>query len=143
MIVTNVKQALLNQFNLQNRIAPAVFLKDVDFLTPEIWLQGECNSRVVIQAATNNNDFGGQQTLYFNRRRIEDDLREVKVPGKPGDYTRYHQVLNVLRERLGVPVWESEYLDKAQSGSTFTINVTTVSMAYMPGSSVTLQFEEE
>ena len=142
MITTNVKQSLLNQFNLENRITPPVQMADVDFLVPEVWLQGACNSRVVIQGSTTSNDFGGQDTLYFIRRRIESDLLDIKVPGKPSDYRRYFDVLKVLREKLGLPLQDSEYLDKAFSGSVFRIDVTTVSMAYLPGGSITLQFEE-
>jgi hypothetical protein len=142
MITTNVKQSLLNQFNLANRISPPIQMTDVNFLTPEIWLQGLCNSRVVIQAAATSNEFAGQETLYFIRRRIEEDLVDVKVPGKPSDYRRYYDVLKVLREKLGLPLQESEYLDKAFSANVFQIDVTTVSMAYLPGGSITLQFEE-
>lgn len=142
MITTNVKQSLLNQFNLENRISPPVQLTDVDFLVPEIWLQGACNSRVVIQGSVASDEFGGQETIFFVRRRIEADLLDVKVPGKPSDYRRYFDVLRVLREKLGLPLQESEYLDKAFAGPVFKIDVTTVSMAYLPGGSVTLQFEE-
>lgn len=142
MITTNVKQALLNQFNVDNHIGPPIQMDDVDFLVPEIWLQGLCNSRVKIQGSATSNDFGGQDTIYFIRRRIEADLLDVKVPGKPSDYRRYYDVLRVLRDKLGLPLHESEYLDKAFAGSVFKIDVTTVSMAYMPGGSITLQFEE-
>ena len=142
MITTNVKQALLNQFNSDNRISPPVRMSDIDFLVPEIWLQGICNSRVKIQGSASSNDFGGQDTIFYIRRRIEADLLDVKVPGKPSDYRRYYDVLRVLREKLGIPLYESEYLDKAFSGSTFKIDVTPVSMAYLPGGSITLQFEE-
>lgn len=142
MIVSNVKQALLNQFNLQNRISPPVLLPDVDFLVPEIWLQGECNSRVVIQGSSASNEFGGQQTLYFKRRRIEDDLRGVKIPGSPSDYTRLYQVFKVLREKMGIPLQDSEFLDRGVAGPTLKIDVTTVSMAYLPGSSITLEYEK-
>lgn len=142
MIVTNVKQALLNHFNVDNRIHPPVQLTDVDFLVPEIWLQGQCNSRVVIQGSAASNEFGGAQTLFFNRRRIEEDLEGVKIPGKPSDYTRFYQVLKVLRDKLGIPVQDAEYLDRAVSGPTVKIDVTVTSMAYMPGSSITLEYED-
>jgi hypothetical protein len=140
MLVTNVKRALLSQFNAQNQINPPVKMEDVDFLVPEIWLQGECNSRVGIRGALLSNEFGGDQTLYFNRRRIEQDLLGVRIPGKPSDYSRRYQVFKVLREQLGVPLMDSEFLDAPHTGNSFTINVTTTSMAYMPGSSVTLEF---
>lgn len=142
MQVTNVKRALLNQFSLQNQIEPPVRPEDVDFLVPEIWLQNGCNSRVVIQASAASNNFAGNRTLYFNRRRIEEDLLGVKIPGKRTDYTRFYQVLSVLRDKLGVPLQNEEFLDRAISGTTVQINVTTTSMAYIPGSSITLEYEE-
>lgn len=142
MIVTNVKRSLLNQFNLANNIVPAVMLEDIDWLSPEIWLQGQCNSRVTIKASVNSNEFSGQETLFFNRRKVNEDLQHVKIPGKATDYTRTYQILTVLREQLGIPVQNEEYLDRPFSGSVFTLDVTTISMAYLPGSSVTLEFEE-
>ena len=140
MLVTNVKRALLSHFNEKNRINPPVKMEDVDFLVPEIWLQGDCNSRVGIRGAVLSTEFGGDRTLYFNRRRIEEDLLGVRIPGKPSDYSRRYQIFKVLREQLGIPLQDSEYLDAAHTGNSFTINVTTTSMAYMPGSSVTLEF---
>lgn len=142
MLVTDVKRALLSKYSSDNRINPPVKVSDVNFLVPEIWLQNQCNSRVVIQAAAASNSFSGQQTLYFNRRSIAADLSNVKIPGKPSDYTRLYQVLKVLRERLGVPVQDTEFLDRAINGTTLTIDTPVTSMAYLPGSSVTLSYEK-
>lgn len=142
MIVTNVKRVLLNAFNIANHITPAVQMDDIDWLTPEVWLQGSCNSRVTIQTSAAATEYNGSETLYFNRRKAEEDLRGVKIPGKATDYTRVYQILTAMREILGIPVQNNEYLDQPFSGNTFTLNVTTISMAYLPGSSITLEFEE-
>lgn len=140
MVITNVKQALLTKFNTDNKVKPAISLADVNWTTPEIWIQGQCNSRVNIVASANSENFGGVQTIYFNRRQIADDLKEVKIPGKSNDYTRLHEVLTVLREQLGVPVMNNEFLDKAISGETVTLNTTTSCMAYLPAGVVTLEY---
>lgn len=142
MLITNVKRALLNQFNIDNNISPPVGLNDVDWLSPEIWLQGDCNTRVGIQGAVLSENYSGGVTLYYNRRSATADLRGVKIPGKASDYTRTYQIYKVLREQLGIPVWESEYLDQPFTGDTFTLSVTTISMGYLPGLDITLPFAE-
>lgn len=140
MIITNIKQALLNHFNSDNRVSPPIKLTDVNFLTPEVLIQGDCNTKVTFQATSNSDNWGGTKTIYYNRRRIQDDLQNVKIPGKPGDYKTLYQVLKVLREKLGVPVYDVEFLDKSISGSTVTIEVNFSSMAYLPNSIVTLPY---
>lgn len=140
MVITNVKQAILTAFNIANKVKPAVTLNDVNWSAPEVWLQGACNSRVNIVSKVGSDNFGGTQTVYFTRRRIEDDLKEVKIPGKASDYTRLFQVLAVLREQLGIPLMESEFADRAISGSTVTISTTPICMAYLPAGVITLEY---
>lgn len=140
LVTTNAKSALLKHFNVSNRIHPNVELSDVTWGPPEIWLQGECNSRIEIRAAAASNGFAGTETIYFKRRRIEDDLRGVRIPGKPDDYVRFFDVLKVLREKMGIPLLNDEFLDRNLVGSTVKIDVTAVSMAYIPGGSVTLTY---
>lgn len=142
MLITNVKRAVLNQFNLSNNIVPQVNVDDVNFLVPEIWLQGECNTRVAVQAATSSVNFAGGVTLNYNRRRADLDLRGVKIPGRATDYTRTYQIYAVLREKLGVPVVDTEYLDQPFNGTVFNLVITPVSLAYLPGFNITLPFAE-
>lgn len=142
MLVVNVKQSLLTEFNRLNKVKPAVQPDDVNFSTPEVWLQGQCNSRVNIVAKADNESFGGVQTLYFIRRRLSQDLRGIKVPGKSSDYARFYDVLRVLREQMGVPLQESEFLDRAISGPTVNIATTPSCMAYLPSDQITLEYTE-
>lgn len=141
MIVTNVKAALLAAYNKANNIKPAVTLDDINWGVPEVWLQGQCNSRILLTASANSANFGGTQTLYYTRRRINEELFGVKIPGKPGDYARLHDVIKVLREKLGVPLYENEINDRAIAGSTVTIDTTVACLAYLPAGSITLEYQ--
>lgn len=141
MIVTNVKQAILIQFNLDNSVLPPIKEEDVNWLVPEIWLQGDCNTRIVMQASTLSDNYGGSVVLYYNRRRVDLDLHGVKIPGRATDYTRNYQIYAALRDQLGVPVHDVEYPDQPFSGDVFNLVVTPVSMAYLPGFDITLEFQ--
>lgn len=141
MLVTNVKRALLNQFNQLNNIVPPIQETDVDWLVPEIWLQGDCNTRVGIQGSVLSANYGGAATLYFNRRNASLDLRGVKIPGRATDYTTTFEIYTALREQLGVPVMNSEFLDKPFTGTSFNLVITPVSMAYLPGLDINLPFQ--
>lgn len=142
MVITNIKQALLNGFNQQNKVKPPVQLTDVNWSSPEIFLQGQCNSRINIVAKTTSDNFEGSRTIYYTRRRISDDLKGIKIPGKSSDYTRFYEVLAVLRTKLGVPVFENEYLDRPISGPTVNIATTPVCLAYLPADQITLEYTE-
>jgi len=142
MLVVNVKQSLLTEFNRSNKVKPAIQPSDVNFSVPEVWLQGKCNTRINITAKVDNESFGGSQTLYYVRRRLSEDLRGIKVPGKSSDYTRFYEVLKVLREQMGVPLQESEFLDRAISGSTVNIATTPSCLAYLPSDQITLEYTE-
>lgn len=142
MLVVNVKQSLLTQFNQLNKVKPALQPDDVNFSVPEIWLQGRCNSRINIVAKASSEAFGGTQTLYYIRRRLSEDLRGIKVPGKSSDYKRFYEVLRVLRETMGVPLYENEFLDRNISGSTVNIATTPACIAYLPSDQITLEYSE-
>lgn len=142
MVTVDVKQSLLIEFNRLNKVKPPVGLDDVNFSIPEVWLQGACNSRIRIVAKIDSDNFGGEQTLYYIRRRLSEDLRGIKVPGKSSDYTRFYEVLAVLRETMGVPLYESEFLDRNISGSTINIATTPSCVAYLPSDQITLEYAE-
>lgn len=143
MLTVDVKQSLLSEFNRLNKVKPILQLGDVNFSVPEIWLQGQCNSRINIVAKADNVNFGGVQTLYYSRRRLSDDLKGIKIPGKSSDYTRFYEVLRVLRETMGVPLYENEFLDRNISGSTVNIATTPSCVGYLPADQITLEYSEK
>lgn len=142
MITVNVKQSLLNAFNKQNKVNPPIRLDDINWTAPEIFLQGQCNTRITMVAKDNSTDFSGAQTLYYKRRWIGDDLKDIKIPGKSSDYTRLYEILSVLRNKMGVPLYENEFLDRAISGDTVTIITTTICSAYLPADQIILGYSE-
>lgn len=142
MVTVDVKQSLLIEFNRLNKVKPVVAVADINFGTPEVFLQGQCNSRIKLVAKTDAENFGGSQTVYYIRRRMSDDLRLIKIPGKSTDYTRLYEVLKVLREKLGVPLYDNEFLDRAITGSTLNIATTPSCIAYLPADQITLEYAE-
>lgn len=143
MLVNNIKVALLKAYNKTNRMAPALTMADVLWVNVEIWIQGDCNSRVNIVAANNSVNFSGTETIYFNRRKISDDLKGLKIPGRRTDYTGLKSVIKVLRDKCGVPLDPADFLDAAiPATGKLTIQPTTICMAYFPTDSVALDFEK-
>lgn len=142
MLIVNVKQALLTAFNLQNKVKPPVSMNDINWSTPEVFIQGQCNTRIRMVARSSSNSFGGEQTLYYVRRRLSEELRGIKVPGKSSDYARFYDVLAVLRDTMGVPVFDNEFLDRTITGPTVTITTTVSSVAYLPADQITLEYAE-
>lgn len=142
MLTVDVKQSLLIEFNKLNKTKPPVTVDDVFFGVPEVWLQGECNSRIKIVARSNSDNYGGEQTVYFIRRRISQDLMGIKIPGKASDYSRLYDVLAVLRDTMGVPLQDREFADRAISGTTVNIATTPSCLAYLPADQITLEYSE-
>lgn len=143
MLVNNVKEALLVKFNKENKIYPYATIADITWTDIEIWLQGNCNSRVTLVANAGSVNFTGRKTINFNRRDIAKDLKGLKIPGKRSNYTTLHSVINVLHDKCGVPLRTTEFLDTALPASgPITIQPTTICMAYMPTTSIALEFAE-
>lgn len=143
MLVNNVKETLLVKFNKDNAIFPYLTMEDVTWTNIEIWLQGQCNSRVTITAIGNSVNFSGSKVLNFNRRDIAVDLKGLKIPGKRKDYTTLYQIITALHDKCGVPLVTSEFINLGLPASgPITIQPTTTCMAYMPTTSIALEFAE-
>lgn len=143
MLVNEIKRALLVNFNQINKISPPIMVTDVVWVNIEIWLQGDCNSRVTMVSSANSETAKGTRVLNFNRRDIAVDLKGLKIPGKRQDYTTLFSVIKALHDKCGVPLDTSEFIDKPLPASgPITIQPTTVCMAYMPTTSIDLEFAE-
>ncbi|MOA47050.1 hypothetical protein D3C78_1696430 [compost metagenome] len=114
----------------------------MDWTNIEIWLQGECNSRATIRVRLAAKNHTGQQTLYFNRYRIDLALKGLKIPGKRSDYGSIHDVIRALRDKVGLPMDTDEYADGPLVGNTVTLLPTIRSLAYFPTSSIVLTYAE-
>lgn len=142
MHVANMRTKLLQQFSIQNKLDPAIRPEDVIWTNIEIWLQNGNNSRATIQAVASSNHFKGQQTINFNRYRIEEVLHGVVIPGKRSDYTTIHDVVKALRDKVTAPVDTEEFLDGPLGGSTVVLKPTIRSMSFIPTSQIELSFAE-
>lgn len=143
MLVNNIKAALLVNFNKVNKLKPYLTLEGTLWLNNEVWLQGDCNSRVTVVARDSNTDFYGQKVIYYKRRLITEDLVGLKIPGKRSDYTGLKSVIKALHDKCGVPLDKDEFLDSViPTTGPVTIQPTTQCMAYLPSAAITLEFAE-
>ncbi|ARV76829.1 virion structural protein [Pseudomonas phage Phabio] len=143
MLINNIKAALVKSFNKANKLKPYLQLSEVVWVNVEIWLQGDCNSRATVVALDSNNDYEGRREIYFNRRDIGKDLIGQVIPGKRSDYTGLKSVIKALHDKCGIPLDVADFLDLPLPVSgPVTIQPTTICMAYLPTSSVTLNFAE-
>lgn len=143
MLVNNIKAALVANFNRANKLKPSLALDEVIWLNNEIWLQGECNSRVTILANANSYNYENRRTIYYVRRDIAVDLKGIKIPGKRSDYNGLKSVIRALHDKCGVPLDETTFVEEALPATgPVTIKPTTQCMAYLPTGTVKLDFAE-
>lgn len=141
MLVNNIKEALLVGFNRANKLQPYLTMEDVTWLNVEIFIQDDCNSRTTIVAKSASINFTGTKVINFSRRDIAVDLMGLKIPGKRSDYTGLKSVIKALHDKCGVPLSTDEFIDAALPATgPITIQPTTICMAYLPTTSIALQF---
>lgn len=142
MYLHDTKERLLTEFSALHGINPAIQLTDVDFINAGVWLQGQCNARVTIQAKTTSNRFKGSLPIFYNRYRIDEALKDVKLVGKPGDYANTTAVLKMLREVYGIVAYEEDFFFNTMSSGATSVTLTPRlnAIGWLPPYSVTLHF---
>ncbi len=109
MYIYDTRARLLTLFSKKYNIVPAIQVADVTFVGATTWLQGGCNARVTIQARPESLRFSGSVSINYNRWRIDQELRGLKIVAKPGDFTNTMEVLKVIRETYGIPVYDEDF----------------------------------
>jgi hypothetical protein len=142
MYLPDTKEKLLNEFSALHGIVPAIQIKDVDFVNAGVWLQNDCNARVTIQAKTTSTRIKGSQVVYYNRYRIDDALKDVKLVGKPGDYANTTEILEMLRSVYDIAVYDEDFffgtILPAATSVTLTPRINAIN--WLPPYPVTLHF---
>lgn len=115
------KGALLQAFNTTNKLNPPLRLEDVIYGGTGVWLQGLCNTRVTISARIGNGLLIGARTLFYNRRRADQVLLGMTVPGKPGDYPNTNAAVAALAEKYSASIYVEDFFNR-----TLTPDMTTV-----------------
>lgn len=98
------RQSLVAEFNRLNRLPQPLSVDDLTFGTPIVFLQGLCNSQIQITGRPTSINYKGTKTLYYNRRRLDDLLFGLKVPGRAVDYPNTRDVAAKLQEIYGLPI---------------------------------------
>lgn len=109
MYIYDTKKRILSLFSKKYNISPPIQVADVTFVGATTWLQGDCNSRVTIQSRPESIRFTGSISINYNRWRIDQELRGLTIVAKPGDYTNTRQVLQVIRDTYGIPVYDEDF----------------------------------
>lgn len=109
MYLYDTKEKLLVEFSRVHGIVPAIQVSEVTFTNAGVWLQGACNAKVTITALTDTPRFKGSSTIYYNRYRIDEELRDLVLPGKPGDYINTTEVTDMLRDVYGISLYDNDF----------------------------------
>lgn len=145
MFIFDTKEQLLTDFNKLYQVNPPIQLKDVQFVEAGVWLQNECNARVTITAAPTSDNFKGSSVVYYNRFRMDEELRDVRLPGTPGTYKNTYEVLTMLREVYGIPAYPEDFPNNAISATATTVSLTPrlTALAWQPPYAAVLQFDPQ
>lgn len=109
-----IKRDLLRAVNRTRPNRPHdLQLEDVTFGAPELFLQGNCNSRVRITAKDTSVVALGTAVIHYNRQRIDTFLKGVRVPGKSSDYASSQDVIQALADLYGFPLDPNDFVFSA------------------------------
>jgi hypothetical protein len=117
------RQSLAAEFNRLNKLPAPLSADDLTFGTPVVFLQGLCNTQIQITAKSTSINFKGTETVYYNRRRLDELLMGLKVPGKAADYPSTREVAAKMQAVYGVPFDQDDV-----TGVTVAPGATTVSL---------------
>lgn len=144
MYIFDTRERLLSSLSKLYDIVPPIQVKDVEFVGATVWLQGECNSRVTVRALPSSVDFTGSVSMNYNRWRVDEELRGLKIVAKPGDFTNTPQVLAVIRDTYGIPVYDTDFnnmsIGATDTGATLTPRPD--ALGWQPNFSVFIEYAE-
>jgi hypothetical protein len=142
MYLQDTKEKLLNEFSALHGIVPPIQVTDVDFVNAGVWLQNQCNARVTIQAKAGSNRIKGSLPIYYNRYRIDEALKDVKLIGKPGDYANTTAVLKMLSDVYDIVAYEEDFFFDTilPTATSVTLTPRINAIGWLPPHPVTLSF---
>lgn len=140
MLVKDIKARLLADFCIIKKIEPALKLTDVTWGEPEIWIEGDCNTRITITVKESNLNHKGSVTLYYKRQSIVDVLHGILIPGKQSDYNGLYDIIDILNTRVGIPIDRSEFFNTPINSDLVTLRPAAGAIAFIPSISTEIGF---
>lgn len=142
LLIETPKQALLRAINQNNSLQPPLKVSDVEFDTPEIWIQGNTNTRVRITMVDPRN-YHGSDWHYYPRVRIYDYFAGWSVPGSPGDYPDIRSAVVAMYTKYHLPLDPDDIVNGALSPSAqvVTLQGRNTNLMFVPNLTVQLPFE--
>jgi len=113
---------------------------DVSFGKPELFLQNLCNSRIKITALDSSIHFKNQGQFFYNRRRLDQYLKGIRVPGKPSDYSNTQQVVQALVDQYHLPLVPLEFTFASITGSTVELKPLDTCVGFFTNFTASLKF---
>lgn len=140
MLVKDIKARLLADFCVIKKIEPVLKLTDVIWGEPEIWIEGDCNTRITITVKESNLNHKGSLTLYYKRHSIADVLHGILIPGEYSDYNGLYDVIDVLNNKVGIPIDRREFFNTPITSDLITLRPTVGALAFIPSVSTEIGF---
>lgn len=100
----HTRQSLATEFNRLNKLPYPLSADDLMFGTPIVFLQGLCNTQIQLTVKPTSINYKGTKTVFYNRRRLDDLLFGLKVPGRAADYPTTREVVAKLQSFYGLPI---------------------------------------
>ena len=135
------KDALVRALNANNALVPPLKATEVTFGSPEVWLQGVTNTRILVTST--GNDYSGSDTHYYSRVRIYDHFAGHVIPGKASDYPTVRDAIVAFYNKYQLPYDPDDLVSGAVSpvATTVTLQGRTSSLMFVPNLTVVLPFE--
>lgn len=140
LYIESPKNALVRAINAGNSLSPPLDVTAVTFASPEVWIQGSTNTRILLTAS--NNDYTGSDTHYYNRVRIYDHFAGHTLPGKAADYPTLRDALVAFYNKYSLPYDPDDIVSYilTPGAPTATLQGRNASLMFVPNLSVALPF---
>ncbi len=140
IFIESAKDALVRAMNGANGLNPPLMVDDVTLGSPEVWIQGDTNTRISVTA--DSEFYTGSDTFYYNRLRIYDFFAGHSIPGVAADYPNVLAAITAFYNKFQLPHDPNELVNSAISpgATTITLQGRSSSLMFVPNLQVILPF---
>ena len=141
LMIERPERALIRMINGLNQLNPPLTPEEVEFGLPEVYLQGDTNSRVTLTMVDTRN-YSGSDVHYYNRVRIADYFAGWQIPGQPGDYPNVKAAVIAMYTRYHLPLDPDDLVNASLSAAAtqVTLQPRNDSLMFIPNLSVSLPY---
>lgn len=143
LFIERPERALIRAINRLNNLDPALLETDVEWGTPENWIQGTTNTRVRM-SMVNTQNYTGSIEFYYNRIRVYDYFNGWTVPGKASDYSTTREAIEAMYTKYSLPLDPDDIVSRTVNpvDTGLIVQGRNTSLMFVPSQTVSLPFEE-